>query len=140
MAAILVAIVTVPEHMPQEPADHPVLFFQALGVSTHVIEIFRLWSGMPIDVQDLPMHGSLADLRITERGLGVLHDIVPEDIWRCHDSSASSAGLFLETLSEYRSVVAKDISHDNADLHHVVQVLVVRITLIQTQPFHELRL
>lgn len=115
--------------MPQEPADHPVLFFQALGVSTHVIEIFRLWSGMPIDVQDLPMHGSLVDLRITERRLGVLHAIVSEDIWRCHDSSASSAGLFLETLSENCSVMAKDLSHGNADLHHVVQVLVFRIAL-----------
>jgi hypothetical protein len=36
--------------------------------------------------------------------------------------------------------VAKKASHEDADLHHVVQLLVFWLTLIQTQPGHELRL
>ena len=36
--------------------------------------------------------------------------------------------------------LSRDASHGDADLHHVVQVLMFWITLVQTQPFHELRL
>ena len=81
LTAVLVATVAVPEYMPQKPADYPVLFFQALGIPALVIKVFRFWSGTLIDVQDLSMHGSLADLRVTERRLSVLHAIVSKDVW-----------------------------------------------------------
>lgn len=81
MTAVLVAVVAVPEHMPQEPANDPVLFLQALGISTLVIKEFRFWSGTLINVQNFSMHGSLADLRITVRRLSVLHVIISKDVW-----------------------------------------------------------
>lgn len=95
MTAVLVTVVTVPENVPQEPADHPVLFLRALGVSTHVIEVLRLGPGMSIDVQDLSVRGSLADLGIAERRLSVLQAIAAENIWCRHDSFMPGAGFFL---------------------------------------------
>lgn len=95
---MLVAVVTISENVPQEPANHPVLFLQALGISTHVVKVSRLWPGMSIDVQDFSVRGSLADLSITEWRLSVLNAIAPKNIGRGHNPSAPSAGLFLETL------------------------------------------
>ena len=81
LTAVLVAVVAVPENMPQEPADYPILFFQALGISTQIIIRFRLRPGTLVDVQNFSVHGSLADLRITERRLSVLHAIVSKNVW-----------------------------------------------------------
>jgi hypothetical protein len=66
--------------MPQEPANDPILFLQALGISTLVIKVFRFWSGTLIDAEDFSMHGSLADLRITVRRLSVLHTIISKNV------------------------------------------------------------
>ena len=137
---MLVAIVSVPENVPQEPADHPILFLQALGISTHVIEIFRLWPGMSVDVEDFAVRGSLADLGITVRGLSVLQAIASKNIGRGHNPSAPSAGLFLEILSESCSVTARGLPRGNADLHHMINVLMIWILFIETQPLHEPRL
>lgn len=98
MTTMLVAVVTIPEHVPQKPSDHPVLFLQALGISAHVVKVSRLWPGMSIDVQDFSVRGSLADLSVTEWRLGVLHAIAPKNIGRGHNPSAPGAGLFLEIL------------------------------------------
>jgi hypothetical protein len=108
LTTILVAVVAVPEHMPQEPANDPILFLQALGILTLVIKVFRFWSGTLIDVQDLSMHGSLADLRVTERRLSVLHAIVPKKVLARDNPDASSAGLFLEICQTVALAVAKD--------------------------------
>lgn len=76
-----VAVVAVPKCMPQEPANDPILFLQASGISTLVIKVSGFWSGTLIDVQDLSMHDSLADLRITVRRLSVLDAIISKDVW-----------------------------------------------------------
>lgn len=95
---------------------------------------------MPIDVQDFPVRCSLADLGIAERGLSVLQAIASKNVWCGHYPFAPGAGLFLDTVSEHRSATARDPLRRNANLHHVVQMLMIWIVFIQAQPRHELRL
>jgi hypothetical protein len=86
------------------------------------------------------VRGSLADLSVTERGLSVLRAIASKNIWRCHDSFTPGAGLFLEILSENCSPRTSGPLRGNADLHHVVYVLMIWIVFIESQPLHEPRL
>jgi len=67
--AILVAVVSVAEHMPEHPSDDPVLLLYAGCVASEIIDWLRFWSSHSINPQDLPVYGSLTDLGAAIRRL-----------------------------------------------------------------------
>lgn len=98
LTAVFVTIVAVPEDVPKQPSNDPVFFLEALGVSTHIVEESRHWSGLLVDVQDLPVCGGLVELRITEGWLHILLASISQDVWGRHHPIAASACFFLMPL------------------------------------------
>jgi hypothetical protein len=63
--SISVPVVTIAEHMPKHPADHPILLLHALGIAAQVIYLPRQGSGKLINAQNFPVYGGLGDMCMT---------------------------------------------------------------------------
>jgi hypothetical protein len=104
MPPVLVAVISIPENVPEQPADDPVLLLEAVRVAAYVVEHACFGPRVLIDVQNLAVGGGLVELGVAERRLGALLAAVSQNVRHGHHSVPADAGFFLlNGLSEWFS-------------------------------------
>ena len=135
-ATVLISIVAVSEHVPEHPANDPVLLLDSVGVSAHVVDPFGLRPCVSVDVEDLSMECRFADLRTAIRWLnGCIAPEVRRQGFRVHCHSFSTLdSFFLESLTSNLIIFALPME---TYLHHCVQSFMALLAFIQRQSLEE---